>query len=160
MSDSSAAEQAIQTLTAQWYNAICTGCNLDPTTFQLVQGSLPLQTNTTGTTQVWQIFNAVPPQSINQYYSASQGNLFSQAYFAIIDALSAPPQAQTFQSALGPNLQAWQRYYEKQFPSTYSPGAYCQMFQSWAMANRICLPLEVMNDRRAIAKHLLEGIEC
>jgi hypothetical protein len=24
----------------------------------------------------------------------------------------------------------------------------------------ICLPLEVMNDRRAIAKHLLEGIEC
>jgi len=29
-----------------------------------------------------------------------------------------------------------------------------------ASLHRICLPLEVMNDRRAIAKHLLEGVEC
>ena len=35
----SAIDQAMQTLTAQWYNAMCTGLNLSPGNFQLTQGS-------------------------------------------------------------------------------------------------------------------------
>jgi hypothetical protein len=132
---SSVANQAVQTLTAQWYNAICTGCNLDPTTFQLVQAAIPLQPNATGTTQIWQIFNAIPPYSINQYFNASQGNLFAQDYFAVLNSLASPPQATSFQNVLGANLSSWTTYIANHMPSPYTPGGYCEIFQTWAMTN-------------------------
>lgn len=37
--DPSPAQQAVQTLTAQWYNAVIAGLSLDASTFQLVQGN-------------------------------------------------------------------------------------------------------------------------
>jgi hypothetical protein len=135
MAVSSAADQAVQTLTAQWYNAICTGCNLDPNTFQLVQGAVPLQLDANGTTQIWQIFNSIPPRAINHVFSGAEGNVFSDNYFAVINALEAPPAAQAFQNAVGSKYAAWQTYIAAHMPVPYSPAVYCSLFESWAMIN-------------------------
>jgi len=62
---------AMDTLTAQWYNALVTGLGLSPDQFQLYQG--PNSAMNTSQ-EMWNLFNAVPPKSINNYYNPSQIN--------------------------------------------------------------------------------------
>ncbi|MCC5667317.1 hypothetical protein LC653_26400 [Nostoc sp. CHAB 5784] len=69
---------------AQWYSAVVEKCHLDPTTFQLMQGNLIL--NYTSET-LWNIFDVIPPKSLNHFYNPAQINLFSDNYGAIIQNL-------------------------------------------------------------------------
>jgi hypothetical protein len=132
---STAADTAMQQLTAKWYSAVCTACNLDPSTFQLVQGALPVPMNASGTTYLWQILNSIPPQAVNQFYADSQGNLFSQNYAAVINSLAPPTEAAAFQNDLGPSLKAWNKYLLGHMPNPLTPASVCNLFEGWAMAN-------------------------
>src|SRR4051812_46681979 len=70
---------------AKWYNAVVRDCGLNAVTFQLAQGNIAIGTDSTS---LWDIFDAVPPDSIGNYNPA-QGNLFSTNYGAIITSLKA-----------------------------------------------------------------------
>jgi len=72
--------------TAQWYNALIEHCNLDPQTFQLVQGTMVVETTSEF---LWNILDAVPPKSISHLYNPSQANIFSTNYGAIITSLNS-----------------------------------------------------------------------
>lgn len=72
--------------TAQWYNALVQNCNLDPQTFQLIQGARPVG-NTSST--IWNTMDAIPPESIDQTYDGSGMNVFSSNYGAIIGSLDS-----------------------------------------------------------------------
>lgn len=74
----------LTSLINQWYNAVVRDCGLDPGTFQLVQGEMAVGTDSSF---LWNIFDAVPPVSINHLYDPSQLNVFSADYGAVINAL-------------------------------------------------------------------------
>jgi hypothetical protein len=72
-------------LNAKWYTALVENTGLNPQTFQLVQGSLPVG-NTSST--IWQIMDAIPPESIDQIYDGAGDNLFSTNYGTILSYLA------------------------------------------------------------------------
>ncbi len=76
-SETTSVNTAMDTLTAQWYNAVVTGLGLSPDQFQLYQG--PNSAMNTSQ-EMWDLFNAVPPKSINSYYNPSQINNFSSDF--------------------------------------------------------------------------------
>lgn len=132
----SSLQQAMDTLTAQWYNAVITGCGLDASQFQLVQGSTFLGTTTE---KVWNIFDSVPPLSISQKYNPSQFNSFSSNYGAVIPNLLAPGGLQ-FQNDMGDFYTQWTSYLKKTPPTFTGPLAtwpqqLLSYFASWAMIN-------------------------
>lgn len=122
-------QQAMNTLTAQWYNAVVTGCHLDPASFQLVQGNSPL-----GATSeiLWNLFDAVPPASINNMFNPSQGNVFSTDYGAVINNLKEQ-NANKFQNDMGDYYAQW-RAYLKTSP-TMPQGGITALFNNWAQLN-------------------------
>jgi hypothetical protein len=125
----STAQQAMDTLNAQWYNAVVTGCGLDPSTFQLIQGNTPL-----GSTSeiLWNMFDAVPPLSISNFFNPSQGNVFSTDYGAVINNLKEQ-NANKFQNDMGDYYQQW-RTYLKTSP-TMPQGGILALFYNWAQMN-------------------------
>lgn len=122
-----AAEQAMQTLTAQWYNAVTAGCRLDPATFQLAQG-FPLL----GTTSeaLWQALDALPPRSLAHYWNPGQLASFAQAYGAVVSALSPPSQA-AFVDAMGDYYEEWNRYKREASATEWANGI-LPLFKAWS----------------------------
>jgi hypothetical protein len=123
------ADQATQTLTTQWYNAVVQGLNLDSSTFQLVQGTMPLSTTSE---QLWQLFDSVPPNTANTHYNPSGIVSFSQTYGDVISSLN-PPATTTFQSAMGDYLNTWQTYLEKNPPTP--PATVLSVLTNWTNVN-------------------------
>ena len=70
----------------RWYHTVVDKCRLDPTSFQLMQGNQVL--NYTSET-LWNIFDVIPPKSLNHFYNPAQINLFSDNYGAIIQSLKS-----------------------------------------------------------------------
>lgn len=124
------ATQAMQTLSAQWYNAVVAGCKLDPNTFQLVQGNTPLGSTSE---QLWNIFDAIPPLSVTSYFNPSQFNSFSSDYGAVINNLKAQ-NANKFQTDMGDYYSQWATYL-KSSPTMPNPGGILQLFQNWSQFN-------------------------
>lgn len=132
---SAASIQAMQTLTAQWYNAVVTGLGLSPQQFQLFQGP----GSTPATSQLmWNIFNAVPPNTINNYYDPSQANNFASDYDLILTALVTASDSD-FQSCMGDNYGQWQDDFKAAYkadPTIISDAAaLSKYFQGWAIVN-------------------------
>jgi hypothetical protein len=123
------ADTATQTLTAQWFNAVVTGLNLDGTTFQLIQGALPLGSTSA---QLWGLFDAVPPMSANSHYNPSGIVSFSQTYADIVANLVTPPMTQ-FQTAMGDYYTQWTSYLSSN-PIT-PPATYYSVLTNWSNAN-------------------------
>jgi hypothetical protein len=129
--ENTAVSTAMDTLTAQWYNAMTTGLGLSPDQFQLYQGPNSLMS----TSQVmWNMFNAVPPLSINSYYNPSQINNFSSDYNLILSAL-IPTSDTAFQNCMGDYYMKWQTYFESHDPKTWDAQGVSDLFTSWAMRN-------------------------
>jgi hypothetical protein len=80
----SAAQTAMNTLSAQWYNAVTHGCGLSVDQFQLMQGAMPVGATSEN---LWNIFDSVPPLTATTYYNPAQLNKLSQDYCGIISAL-------------------------------------------------------------------------
>jgi len=122
---------AMNTLTAQWYNAMTTGLGLDPNQFQLYQGPNSLMSTSQ---DMWNMFNAVPPLSINNYYNPSQLNNFSSDYDLILSAL-VPTSDSAFQNCMGDYYMQWQTYFSKNSPATWDAKGVSDLFNRWAMVN-------------------------
>ncbi len=135
-SDSSA-QQAMKTLTAQYYNAVINGCGLDPNQFQLFQAHLPLGNLSE---DLWHIFDSVPPKSITQYYNPSQFNIFSQDYGGVINHLN-PQNSDKFQAKMADYYPQW-RNYLKTNPKM-PKGGILQLFKNWSALN---MPPGLAND--------------
>ncbi len=123
------ASQAIENLTAQFYNAVVHGCQLDPSTFQLFQGSKPL-----GDTSdvLWQIFDVMPPLSTNSHYNSS-ANIFSTNYGGVI--MSLKPQGGTFVEDMGDSMSDWTAYLKTKPASPTDGSGLAGLFKTWADIN-------------------------
>lgn len=95
--------QSFEVLTAQWYNALIKNCGLNPGAFQLVQGSQPLVSTSE---RMWDIFDAVPPASINHLFNPSQFNSFSSDYGGVINNLLVP-QGQALGNPVSVAVRMW-----------------------------------------------------
>jgi hypothetical protein len=130
----SSVQQAMETLTKQWYNAITKGFSLSPNNFQLYQGNLSL-----GNTSewMWDIFDTVPPESINNAYNPAQGNSFAQQYGNVVNHLVVSSGAQAFQTCMGDYYMDWMDYVKKNgnFSIATDPSAAMKTFQNWAATN-------------------------
>lgn len=126
---SSPIQQAMDTLNAQWYNALITGCHLDSETFQLVQANMPL-----GMTSefLWNIFDAVPPLSVSNFFNPSQANDFSTDYGGVINNL-VPQNSNKFQIDMGDYYSQWVAYLKTN--PTMPTGGILQLFQNWSAMN-------------------------
>jgi hypothetical protein len=120
------ATQALSTLNSQWYNAVVKGCGLDPSTFQLVQGSQPLGTTSE---EIWKIADVVPPMSVTNFYNPSQANVFSSDYGAVVANLK-PQNDTAFQSIMGDYYNNWMTYLGTN--PTMPQGGILALFQNWA----------------------------
>jgi hypothetical protein len=123
---SSSSQQAMETLTAQWYNAVVTGCGLDRSEFQLFQGNVAIPPTSEF---LWNIFDVVPPASVSNYYNPSQANVFSSDYGAVINNLE-PQNAHAFVVALGDYYSQWDVYLATRPPMPQ--GGIFQLFKDWA----------------------------
>lgn len=119
----------MQTLTDQWYNAIVTGLGLSNQQFQLYQGPNSMVTTSQ---QMWNIFNAVPPTSVNSFYDPNQSNNFSMDYGLILNALKANPDTD-FQTCMGDYYTMWQTYFLNNPPTTWDAAGVANVFNKWAM---------------------------
>ena len=129
--DPSPAQQAVQTLTAQWYNAVVAGLSLDASTFQLIQGNQLL--GATSAT-MWNIYDVVPPSSASNLYNPSQAVKFSQEYGSIVTNL-IPQGSARFVSDLGDYYPAWVTYLKSSPPPAIPAGGLLALFQTWAQLN-------------------------
>ncbi len=119
----SALQTAMETLTAQWYNAVVSQGGFDPNTFQLVQGSQVIGSTSE---KLWQFYDVIPPLSVTNYFNPTSFNSFSQDYGGVITQLIVQG-GNAFQSAMGDYYSQWLAYSRKN--GDYSVKA----FQTWAM---------------------------
>jgi hypothetical protein len=124
-------ENVMQTLTAQWYNALVTGLGLSDQSFQLYQGPNSMVTSSQ---PMWNIFNAVPPEAVNNYYNPTQANNFAQDYNSILSALIASSDSD-FQSCMGDYYADWMSYFKTHEPTTWDATGISNLFTKWAIMN-------------------------
>lgn len=127
----SAAEQAMQTLTSQWYNALVSSLNLSPDQFQLVQGNISIGSTSPG---IWALMDSIPPQSITQNWTPQGYNSFSGQYGALIARLKDSSYG-AFQAAMGSYYTAWMSYLQAHPPATVTSQAVVAEFQGWSAIN-------------------------
>ena len=125
----SAANQAMQTLTQQYYNAITSQLNLSPDQFQLAQGNVALGTLSAA---LWSAMDAVPSVSVAQNWTPGNFNSFSSNYGSVLARISSS-STQAFQTAMGDYYSEWKTYLTTNPPSDYTkiPAA----FKNWSMVN-------------------------
>lgn len=121
--------EAMQTLTAQWYNALVTGIGVDPEQFQLYQGPNSLMNTSQA---MWDMFDTVPPTTANNYYNPGGANNFSSDYNLILTALVAGDDS-SFQNCLGDSYADWQKYFSENIPEKFDADAISALFTKWAM---------------------------
>lgn len=122
---------AMQTLTAQWYNAMVTGLELSDQSFQLYQGPNSLMSTSQA---MWDIFNAVPPEAVNNYYNPAQANNFASDYNLILEALVAASDT-NFVNCLGDYYGDWMNYCRTNPAETKDASGFTKLFTDWAMMN-------------------------
>jgi hypothetical protein len=126
----SAAQTAMNTMSAQWYNAVTSGCKLATDQFQLMQGAMPLGATTEN---LWAMFDSVPPLTATTFYNPAQLNSFHQNYGGIISAL-IPQGGLQFETDMGDSYDAWDTYKKTISPIPSGNLAWSQAFSSWAAA--------------------------
>src|SRR5258708_1359399 len=77
--------KAVTDLNAGWYNIVSKAMGLDPTTFQLAQGTLGLQSS--DSSGLFLMSDAVPPVSAVAYYDPAGLSRRSSAYNMLLHAL-------------------------------------------------------------------------
>lgn len=140
----SAANDAMKTLTQQWYNTLTAGIGLVPSQFQLFQGSTSLG-NTDDT--IWRFFDAIPPVSVNNYFDPAQYNSLAQAYGGVINNL-VPQNEDSMQDLLTNKYMSWTKFAKdpanlpSPLPKTDSGSidvvaVQVEQFQTWGLTNAV-----------------------
>ncbi|MDR9403547.1 MAG: hypothetical protein RI580_08915 [Halothece sp. Uz-M2-17] len=127
----SSAQEAMKTLTQQWYNAITTQLNLSRNQFQIVQGNISLGATSQ---QLWSLMDSIPPYSITHNWTPGGINTFSSQYGTLISRLKDPSFGQ-FQRDMGDYFTAWQTYLVANPPTDPTPQGLIKHFSGWAYAN-------------------------
>jgi hypothetical protein len=100
-------QQIIDNNNAGWRNEVTKQLGMDPNTFQLAQGLLGLQTS--DSSGLFLMADAVPPQSVVAFYDPSGKNKRSSAYNQLLHAM-LPSNSSGLQAALGPMYAKWIAY--------------------------------------------------
>jgi hypothetical protein len=123
--------EAMKDFTKQWYNAVVTGCGLDPNTFQLTQGfEQPGRTSES----LWKDFNATPPVSVTHYWNPAQINNLSSTYGGVISNL-IPQDSGEFQEIMGDYYALWENYLHSTPPPKIPEGGILELFNQWQQLN-------------------------
>ncbi len=120
----------ITKMNAGWYNVVVGALDLDPTNFQLAQGTLGLQTN--DSSGLFLMSDAVPPSAAVHYFDSSGLSKRSSAYGALLNALM-PEQASTLPQVLGDMYSNWITFkasFYKDNPT--SDKTQVEVFEIWA----------------------------
>ncbi|WP_322890870.1 MULTISPECIES: hypothetical protein [unclassified Yoonia] len=94
----------INDLNAGWRNQVASAMGMDPKTFQLAQGTLGLQT--TDSSGLFLMADAVPPQSTTAFFDPSGKNHRSTAYNQLLHAM-LPTSTSGLRAALGDQYANW-----------------------------------------------------
>lgn len=100
-------QHQVDTMNAGWRNEVAKALGMDKGTFQLAQGTLGLQTS--DSSGLFLMADAVPPESVAAYYDPSGKNARSTAYNALLHAL-LPATSSGLPAALGPMYANWIAY--------------------------------------------------
>ncbi len=120
----------ITKMNAGWYNVVTGALSLDPTTFQLAQGTLGLQTS--DSSGLFLISDAVPPSAAVHYYDSSGLSKRSSAYGGLLNALM-PETASTLPQVLGDNYANWIIFKSNFFKDNpTSTKTQLEVFEIWA----------------------------
>lgn len=122
-------QQLVTDLNAGWYNEVVKALNLDPTTFQLTQGTLGLQT--TDSSGLFLISDAVPPPAAVGFFDAGGMVKRSQAYGELLEALQ-PEGGSDLPTVLGDMYASWMTYRNAYFDNPSADLSQQQLFQRWA----------------------------
>jgi hypothetical protein len=122
-------------LNKQWYNALVQGLGVDPSIFQLAQGSTSLGYISDN---IWEIFDAIPPVSVNNYYDPATHNSLAQAYSGVINNLVA--QDNEIKKVLGNKYAKWVAYKKdpevwKEIKGDTYREKLLKVFDNWALMN-------------------------
>jgi hypothetical protein len=102
----SAAEDAMNQATIQYFNQLVAAVQLDPDTFQLAQGSIYLGTDSSS---IWRFFDSLPPDSATNFFQQSASNSFANTYAAVINNL-IPQSDNEQQKLLADKFVDWVKY--------------------------------------------------
>ncbi|MGH9444382.1 MAG: hypothetical protein ACRD3O_01370, partial [Terriglobia bacterium] len=132
-SPGSATAQIVQQLNAGWRNYICDAMKLNRDTFQLAQGTLGLQT--TDSSGIFLMADAVPPSSTVGYYDATSTNSRSSAYLDLLGALLPETNPNGLSTALGDMYSSWITWKTANPPQ--SKESYMDYFKRWELQSAI-----------------------
>jgi hypothetical protein len=121
----------MNTLSAQWYNAVTHDLGLSVDQFQLMQGAMPVGATSEN---LWNIFDSVPPLTATTFFNPAQLNRLSQDYGGVISAL-IPQGMLQFQRDMGDSYSAWNNYKKTITPIPADNLAWSKAFTAWAQAN-------------------------
>lgn len=135
------AMQTMQTLTTQYHHALTHQLRLDPHTFRLAQGRVPLGATSES---LWSLMDTVPDAAISQVWSAGRYNAFSANVGLLLSRLQSPAK-QAFRQALGEREASWHSHLQAYPPHTLS--AYLITFRAWAETH---MPAEQVSTLRGL----------
>lgn len=106
-----AAEDAMGTFNKQWYNTLRAALKaarfpMNPDQLQVVQGATSLGYEDS---QIWSMFDAIPPESINHLFDQMQYNSLAQDYGGVINNL-IPQNDDSVRKVLGSKYNDWIKY--------------------------------------------------
>jgi hypothetical protein len=129
----SAGEQAMKTLTEKWYNTMVTGLNLSPETFQIYQSNVVLGNLST---ELWAIYDSIPPLSVTHQADSQQISRFSDNYSGVINTI-LPSGGLEWKKTMGDSYPAWVTYLDEVRASKQPlpSGGMLALFTSWAQLN-------------------------
>jgi hypothetical protein len=126
--------QIVQDLNAGWRNYINNLLALNKDTFQLAQGTLGLQT--TDSSGLFLMEDAVPPSTTVGYYSSSTMKSRASAYLGLLSALLPETSPIALQQALSDMYSDWITY--KTTKSNWTAGAtLLSVYNAWAEQSSI-----------------------
>jgi hypothetical protein len=123
-------EEAMKTLTEKWYNTMVAGLNLSSQTFQIYQSNVVLGNLST---EMWAIYDSIPPLSVTQQAEPSQISRFSDNYSGVINTL-LPSGGLEWKKTMGDSYPDWVTYLSEVKPPLPA-GGMLTVFTQWAQLN-------------------------
>jgi hypothetical protein len=125
----SSGEEAMKTLTEKWYNGMVTGLNLSPQTFQIYQSNVVLGNLSS---ELWAIYDSIPPFSVTQQAQPSQISRFSDNYSGVINTI-LPSGGLEWKKTMGDSYPDWVTYLSTK--PTLPANGMLGLFTAWAQMN-------------------------
>lgn len=136
----SSSTQKCTSTTEYWRNSLASSLNLTNDQLKLYQGATPIPSTSQ---DMWNIFDAVPPDLPGPYYDPIQVNLFSQNYGLILVSLTETSNT-NFQQCMKNDYTLWLDYSSKNIPAEINIDSMSTLFKQWAGATSPqslqCLP--------------------